>query len=166
MRIAIFGSMDLPPQDDLQIDQLDIKTWEQDPEISYDQIIVSLSLSELEHDQIPPMLIKLKDALKNMGGELLLHIPNIEYASKQFFTNRYDFLTQFSFYGTELLPFRSCATLLIMRALLEQTQFVVRSAHESYMAIKTEAGVVYNLPIHTLLAVKYELPADPDTAEH
>ena len=74
MRIAIFGSMDVPPQEGLEVLHYDIHNYTLDGQ--YDQIIVANALPELHRNKVIPFLESAYNALVNRG-ELILYVPSV-----------------------------------------------------------------------------------------
>ncbi|OPZ47404.1 MAG: hypothetical protein BWY95_01493 [Bacteroidetes bacterium ADurb.BinA104] len=151
MRIAIFGSMDVPPQEGLEVLHYDIHNYTLDGQ--YDQIIVANALPELHRNKVIPFLENAYNALVNRG-ELILYVPSAEWAAKQIFTNTADNITYYMLYGEEAKPFRACYTMLALRTLVERVPFVVRSASENILKISTPEGETVKMPVHAITAVR------------
>ena len=151
MRIAIFGGMDIEEKEGVEVEHLNIMDYELKG--NYDQILVGNALQELNRSQVMAFLVKCYEAL-NDRGELVLHVPAAEWASKQIFTNTPDNLTYYMLYGEDARPFRACYSMLALRTQVERAKFITRSAGESILKISSTAGDVYAMPVNSIIAVK------------
>ena len=153
MRIAIFGSMDVPSQEGLEALHYDIHGYTLDGQ--YDQIMLANSLPELPRNLVMPFLNDAYEALVNRG-ELVIYVPSAEWACKQVFNNNPTEMTWYMLYGEEAKPFRACYSMLTLRTLTERAGFITRSATQNILKISTKEGEVLAMPVHALTAVKNE----------
>lgn len=153
MKIAIFGSMDVPPKEGLEVTYCNIHSYTIDT--TYDQIIVGNALQELPRSKVMPFLADAYKMLNNLG-ELVLYVPAAEWAAKQIFTNKPDNVTYYMLYGEDTKPFRACYSMLALRTQVERAGFITRSASESILKIGTKEGDAFAMPVHSLVAVRNE----------
>ncbi len=153
MRTAIFGSMDVPPQEGLEVTHHDIHNYTLDGQ--YDQIIVGNALPELYRSQVIPFLDEMRKHLA-FRGELVLYVPSAEWAAKQVFKNETDNLTFYMLYGEENKPFRACYSMLALRTLIERAGYITRNASDYILKLQSNAGEEVFMPVHSLTAVNNE----------
>jgi len=157
MRIAVFGNMEMTHEEGAEVKQFDIHNAAPNPKLDglFDRIVLSNCIPELTKNQVMPFLEMIHSILIPKG-EVWVHVPLAEYACKQIFTNKATLLTFYMLYGNDDQPFRACYSLLNIRLIMERAGFIVRSATEGMLELKTSTGEKYNLPIHSLVATKLE----------
>lgn len=157
MRIAVFGNMEVEHSEDDYVRHYDIHNCSLDKKIDglYDRVVMSNTIPELPKNRVMEILEMVYKVLRPRG-ELLVHVPLAEFACKQIFTNKATMLTYYMLYGNDDQPFRACYSLLNIRLLIERAGFIVRSATEAFLELQTTTGEKYNLPVHSLVATKYE----------
>lgn len=155
MKIAIFGNMDVEEKDGVEVKRYDIQAFYPSPKIDgfFDRIFVSNSLPEVERDRVMSFLAKVRGSLAE-NGQLILQVPMAEFAAKQLFTNKADPMTYYMLYGNDEHPFRVCYTMMQIRTLLSRAGFDVHEATEAILKLKSVTGDEFDLPVHSLTAVK------------
>ena len=152
MRIGIFGSMDVPEQDGIEVVHLDIHNYDKCEHL-FDQVIVGNALQELPRSKVMEFLGCVYNMIRDMG-ELVLYVPSAEWAAKQIFTNKPDNVTYYMLYGEDTKPFRACYSMLALRTQVERAGFITRSATESILKIGSTDGGTFVMPVHSLVAVR------------
>lgn len=129
-------------------------THEAAPGAQYDAILAGEKLSRFYAYEVPDAL-RGYHALLNENGQLHLHMPSLEWASREIRAGRLQAHVLAHLYGVEAQPRHCLLTLMALRDVLEKTGLlVVRAETEAYTVGTTETGEELKGDRHYVVAVK------------
>lgn len=120
----------------------------------YDIILIGEKLSRVYAYEVPDALAQFK-ALLATDGQLHLHMPSLEWASREVRAGRLEAHVLAHLYGVDDQPRRCSLTLLALRDLCEKAGLVVvRAETEAYVVGTTATNEEKHGDRHYLVAVK------------